>query len=280
MARNDFVLGVAFLLAVPSLASGSHAQYDPSVILESETVRTYAAMEADQGVAVAADRFYAIDNSRIASYDRESGTRLALWVGDPRLFKHLNSCLVQNDELVCANSNYPGVPMASSIEWFDATSLQHLRSYSLGQGSGSLTWLVPKDDIWWAAFANYDEKGGEPGRDHRFTMLVQFDADFVRRQSWIFPDTVLKRLAPRSASGGVWGDDGLLYVTGHDRKEVYVLSLPQAGAVLKHVATIAISTAGQAIAWDPVLARTLWSIDRASAKVVVSRLPRIVDDGE
>jgi hypothetical protein len=62
---------------------------------------------------------------------------------------------------------------------------------------------------------------------------------------------VLDRFAPRSASGGVWGQDGLLYVSGHDRPEVYVLRLPKSRDVLEHVATIASPIEGQAIALDP-----------------------------
>lgn len=227
-------------------------------------------INADFGISAifGKDRFFAIDNSRITAYDRMSGQRLAEWSGDPELFLHLNSCLVQGEELVCAHSNYPGIPMVSSIEWFDATSLRHLRSYSLGSGIGSLTWIVPHEGYWWAAFANYDGRGGEPGRGHRFTTLVQFDENFVRRQSWAFPDSVLERFAPRSSSGGTWGNDGLLYVTGHDERELYVLLLPAAGGVLRHVATIGMPTAGQAIAWDPWEERAIWSIKRHEKDVV------------
>jgi len=40
-------------------------------------------------------------------------------------------------------------------------------------------------------------------------------------------------------------------VTGHDRPELYALRVPDLGGVLEHVATIAIPTDGQAIAWNP-----------------------------
>jgi len=35
-----------------------------------------------------------------------------------------------------------------------------------------------------------------------------------------------------SPSGGRWGSDGFLYVTGHDLLEMYVLKLPIAGGRL------------------------------------------------
>lgn len=243
--------------------------------IEAKEQRRYAAPEARQGVAVSKDRFYAIGNRRIAAYDRETGKLLARWSGNPRRFVHLNSCVVSGSELVCAHSNYPSIPMESSIEWFDARTLRHLRSRPMEKGIGSLTWVVPHEGSWWAAFANYDGKGGEPGRDHRATTLVRYDAAFNKNHSWRFPAKVLAQFAPYSTSGGAWGSDGLLYVTGHDRPVVYVLALQQDGSVLRSVATITVSTAGQAIAWDHWQERSIWSIDRTSSEVVVSKVPLV-----
>ncbi len=167
--------------------------------------------------------------------------------------------------------------MASSLEWFDAITLEHLRSRSLGPGIGSITWFTRHDGFWWAGFANYDGRGGEADRGHRYTVMVQYDDDFVRHQSWLFPDSVLERFAPYSTSGGVWGEDGLLYVTGHDRREVYILARPAAGSTLDHLATVRMSTGGQAISWDRSRERTMWSIDRQSDEVVVSEIPEVAD---
>ena len=137
---------------------------------------------------------------------------------------------------------------------------------------GSLTWIERKGKDWYAAFANYPEaRGGEPGHDHRWTILVKFDAAFHATGSWHFPDDVLARFAPMSCSGGSWGEDGLLYVTGHDRPEMYALRLPEAGTVLDHVATIPIATDGQAFAWDRSHPDEFWAADRAGRSVVVSR---------
>lgn len=239
-----------------------------------ETVRMKAE-EARQGVVADARYVYAISNAEIGKYDRRTGRRVARWQGDPALFKHMNSCILQARAIVCAASNYPEVPQASSVEWFDPRRMEHLRSRSLGPGRGSLTWLDWRDGSWWACFANYDGKGGEPGRDHRLTTLVRYSPNFQELGAWLFPATVLARFAPYSSSGGAWGDDGLLYVTGHDRPELYALRLPKAGSTLQHVATIAIPTNGQAVAWERGAPRVLWSIERKTEEVIASRIPAV-----
>jgi hypothetical protein len=245
-----------------------------SDLAATEMLRIPAA-EARQGVVADARHVYAISNSEIGKYDRVTRRRVALWQGDPQLFKHMNSCRLLRGEIVCAASNYPEVPMASSVEWFDTTRMRHVRSRSLGPGRGSLTWLDWHDGGWWACFANYDGKGGEAGRDHRLTTLVRFSPEFVEQGAWLFPETVLDRFAPYSSSGGAWGGDGLLYVTGHDRPEIYALRLPAAGSRLEYVATIALTTEGQAIAWSTG-ERVLWSIDRRKREIVASSIPPVL----
>jgi hypothetical protein len=260
-------LALIFALA----ASGAAAQ----TVKTAEVVRRYPAAEARQGVAVDARHVYAVDNSVIAKYDKRSGAKVAEWKGDPARFPHLNSCNVIGRELVCASSNYPAVPMASSVEIFDPVRMVHLRSVSLGPQVGSLTWLDRRDGAWWAGFANYGDRGGEPGRDTRWTTLVKFDDRWRRTESWLFPPSVIARMTPRSSSGGAWGDDGLLYVTGHDEPEVYVLKLPRGGATLDHVGTVHVAVEGQAIAFDRSQPRMLYGISRARREVVAMRLPKV-----
>lgn len=261
---------LGFILVLIATTAGAQ---DVAALPAATVIARWPAEEAKQGVAVDARHFYAISNNRIGKYDKRTGARVARWEGDKRLYPHMNSCVVDGSELVCAASNYPAVPMASTVEVFDTGTLRHLRSQTLPPMPGSLTWIERKGKERYAVFANYPEaRGGEPGHDHRWTILVKFDAAFRATGSWHFPEDVLARFAPMSCSGGSWGEDGLLYVTGHDRPEMYALRLPEAGTVLEHVATIPIATDGQAFAWDRSHPGEFWAADRAGRSVVVSRL--------
>lgn len=278
---------LALLAAAPGMAGpltpapvlppprDTHAPPLPVAELQAHELRRYRAPEARQGVAVGADSFYAIVNTRIARYDKRSGAKLAEWVGDRRRILHLNSCTVDGAELVCANSDFPEMPMASSVEVFDAATLRHLRSVPLGVRLGSLTWVERHAGFWWAGFANYDPPIGEPGHDHRWTQVAKLDDQWRQVGGYRFPDSVLERFAPRSNSGGSWGDDGLLYVTGHDRSEIYALREPREGTTLEHVATINAPLDGQAWAWDRSQARTLFGITRHDGEVVSMSVPAI-----
>lgn len=241
----------------------------------AQTLSRLPAPEANQGVAVDGAFVYAIGNSEIGKYDRATGQLAAKWTGDPATFPHLNSCAVIGVELVCASSNYPATPMSSTVEVFDPVRMVHLRSQPLGRQPGSLTWIDRKDGAWWAGFANYDGRGGEPGRDHRFTTVLRFDDRWRVTGAWTFPKSVLARFKPRSSSGGAWGPDGRLYVTGHDHPEVYVLEIPRIGNELTHVATIGVAIEGQAIAFDRSRPGVLYGISRAKREVIEMQLPRV-----
>lgn len=238
-------------------------------------VRCLHAPEARQGAVADMKSVYAIDNSTIARYDKKTGRKTGEWRADPIRFSHLNSCSLRRRVLVCANSNYPQTPMASSAVWVDTQSMRPIRVYDLGRAFGSLTWIEWRKGSWWACFANYDGRGGEKGYDHRATVLVRYDTNFKAEATYRFPDSVLSNFAPRSSSGGAWNSDGFLYVTGHDKRELYVLDMPVRGDILTHVATIETVTSGQAIGWDQSMPRVLWSIERSAASVVGSVIPKV-----
>lgn len=265
------MLGVLLLLATPA------ATLAPSIPQgeAAETVRRIPAAEARQGVAAGPDGIYAVANWTIARYDRKTGERLNMWEGDPARYPHINSCALIKHELVCAASNFPAVPQASSVEFFDPVTLAHKRTVSLGLGTGSLTWVDWREGHWWAMFANYDNKGGEPPRDHRHTVLVKFDPEWRRTESWALPATILDRIAPMSISGGGFGPDGNLWLSGHDLPELYVTRLPQGGATLDHVATVPMEAEGQAIDWDEARPGVLWGISRKSRAMIEMRVPAI-----
>jgi hypothetical protein len=278
--RTLLLLAAASALIAPSAGGAQEvAAPAPAAVPElgaAEPVARWTAEEAKQGVAADARFFYPITNNRIGKYDKKTGKRVAQWEGPRALYPHMNSCVVDGTQLICAASNYPAVPMSSAVEIFDTVTLKHIRSIALPPLPGSLTWIERRGEDWYAGLANYPaDHGGEPGHDHRWTLLVRLDAEFRPTASWHFPESVLSRFDPMSCSGGSWGDDGLLYVTGHDRPELYAMRLPEAGTVLEHVATIPLPTGGQAIAWDRSAPRTLWSLDRKTRNVVASRIPPV-----
>jgi len=234
-----------------------------------ETVRRFSAAEARQGVAVDAAHAYVIDNRAIGKYDKRSGKLVARWRdrdGGPLV--HMNSGTVVGGRLYCAHSNYPAIPAASSIEIFSTDPLEHVDSHSFGLAPGSCTWVDRYNQCWWVLFAHYGGKRAVGGKDNRWTQLVRYDDQWRRTGGWVFPHGVLERFGTHSCSGGSWGPDGLLYCTGHDAAEVYVLRLPRAGSTLEHLTTLEIPMHGQAIAWDRTTRRTLYGVDRPKKQVL------------
>ncbi len=238
-----------------------------------QEIRRYAVPEARQGVAVDDTFFYAITNSAIGKYRRDDGTRVAGWAceeGKPLI--HLNAGIVVGDRLYCAHSNYPGIPSTGSVEIFDTATLKHLDSHSFGHGYGSFTWLDRRDGAWYACFAYYGNRAQEPGRDPSWTQVVKFDDQWRREAAWVFPAEVVEKFHDYSCSGGAFGPDGRLYITGHDNPELYVLAFPDAGSTFVRVDTISIPAEGQAFAWDPTDPWVMWSILKRTHEVIVGRV--------
>jgi hypothetical protein len=159
--------------------------------------------------------------------------------------------------------------MTSSIEIWDARTLEHIGSHSFGINWGSLTWVDFHDGFWWMTFANYDQPYG-PDRTaygHKAaTQLIKFTQDFSMVESWVLPQSILEKFGIMSNSGGSWGPDGFLYLTGHDLGELYKVQLPSAGSVLALVATIQIPVRGQGIAWDRSDPGVLYGVVRATSQ--------------
>jgi hypothetical protein len=226
-------------------------------------------------VAVDKDFFYVINNSSIQKYTKTDGKLISSWDGAKQGIKHLNSGVVIKGRLYCANSNYPEIPMASSVEIFDTKTLQHVANHSFGIAQhGSLTWIDEKDGFWYIGFAHYGGKDASEGRDVRWTSLVKYTKEWQQVESWIFPKNIVALFTPKSNSGGAWGQDGLLYLTGHDKPELYVMKLPASGYTLEHVKTIPVGMYGQGIAIDRSVKDKLviYGIDRGANTVVVDEI--------
>jgi len=235
-----------------------------------EQIGEFTIPEANQGVGVDARHFYAVDNYVIGKYDKKTGKLLKKWQGAKSgPIVHLDSAMLMDGKLYAAHSNYPDWPMTSSLEIFDAETMEHIGTHSFGIQWGSLTWVDWHDSHWWMTFANYDRLFG-PGKTpygHKAnTVMVKFTKDFRPLQSWTLPKAILDRFEDMSNSGGSWGPDGYLYLTGHDPAELYRMRLPKAGSVLELVDVIPMNIRGQGIAWDRSQPGVIYGIIRATVK--------------
>ncbi|NWG12225.1 MAG: hypothetical protein HXY20_01685 [Acidobacteria bacterium] len=261
------ILPAAGAAQEPSSAGNAAAR------IKIRELRRFPAAEATQGVAVDGRHFYAVGNHSIGKYDKKNGKRTAGWeCPEGRPLIHLNSGVVHEGKLYCAHSNYPGVPMTSSIEIWDTESMRHIDHRSFGIYVGSATWVDFHKGFWYVAFAHYANRAAEPNRDPRWTTILQFDRAWNRLQGWVFPGALLERFAPSSNSGGVFTGEGLLYCTGHDAPEIYVMKFPEGGSTLEWVETLGFASPGQGIALDPYEPGLLYSIHKANREVIVSQI--------
>jgi hypothetical protein len=236
------------------------------------TEAEFTASEAKQGVAVDKNYIYVVSDTSIAKYNKFNFKHITTWYEQPGgPIKHLDSGVIVDGKLYCANSNYPQVPMVSSIEIWDAETMQHIGSHSFGIYRGSCTWVDRYDGFWWATFAHYEKWKKKTAKGTQWTSVVKLDDNFNEIQSWIFPEQVIERLKPMSNSGGSWGPDGFLYCTGHDSLEVYKMKIPARGSVLQLIDIIPVAIKGQGIAWDRTEPGMLYGIRKKTRTVVKSR---------
>ncbi|MFO1485634.1 MAG: DUF1080 domain-containing protein [Verrucomicrobiaceae bacterium] len=233
-----------------------------------EELKRFKADEAHQGVAVDGEHFYAITNAAIGKYRKDTGERVGGWKETKKgHIKHLNAGLILDGKLWCAHSNYPEMPMKSSVEVFEPKTMQHLESIDLTDADGSLTWVDRRDGEWFACFAQY-AKTGDPAR----TRVLRFDTQWKKTGELGFPPEMIAKFGKNSSSGGSFGPNRHLFITGHDAQELYVLDFPVTGDVWTWRTAIPISAHGQAFAWDRSEPGVLYSIDRKTHEVIVSRL--------
>lgn len=249
--------------------------------LNSTTSRQIKAPDAIQGVAVDQDYLYSINDYSITKHNKTTGKALLQWYGgEYGPIIHLDGGVVIGDILYAPHSNYAAVPLTSSVEMWNTSSMEHIVSHSFGVYRGSLTWIdQDQNGTWFGVFANYDRV--QPGQTTPYgltmnTQIVQFNDDWSVARSWIYPDALWQSFSPMSNSGGSFGPDGWLYITGHDATEVFVIKLPNAGSIAIWVATIwTPDIAGQGIAWDRSEGTdgSLYGISRESTEIVEMRAP-------
>ena len=151
-------------------------------------------------MAVDATSFYAISNRTIARYEKGTSEWLAHWTAPAgSAILHLNSGVVVDGRLYCANSNWPRTPLKNSVEVFDAKALQHLDSISFSESEGAINWIEQHRGSWWIVFAFYGDA------EVRRTKLIRYDDDWKPTGEWSFPESVIQRFLPNSNSGGAFG---------------------------------------------------------------------------
>lgn len=236
---------------------------DPTV----ELLRQVKSPAAHQAVAVDATSFFAIASQAIARYDKQTDECLVRWQApEESNIRHLNSGVVIDGRLYCANSNWPKKPLENTIEIFDPETLEHLESKPFAEAQGAINWIDRHQAAWWIVFAFYGDA------EVRRTRLVRYDDDWKETGRWTFPELVVQRFLPNSNSGGAFGPQGKLFLTGHDHAELYVVDVPQRAGELQYITTVPAPIAGQGIAWDPHAPGTLLGIVRARREVVFVRV--------
>jgi len=272
--RLSFLARATWLLLSVAPAIVTASDHPDFSTWRMEEIRRFTTPEARQGV-VADERFiYVIDNFTLGKFDKKTFARVGGWQGEkggPVI--HLNAGIIHEGKLVLAHSNFPEVPMAGSIEWFDPETMLPAGSQSIGAYFGSVNWVLRHEGAWFVCFAHYGNRAAEPNRDPTWTSLVRFDDQWRRTGGWVFPKAIYAHIGGAyTLSGGAFGPGGYLYVTGHDDPELYVMRFPKQGSVLEWLGTIPIQAEGQAFAWDPVDPWVFYSLVRSTREVVISRL--------
>jgi hypothetical protein len=272
-----------FFIILTAVVLMQHSVFAEPPRFNAQILERFPSADAYQAIAVDTDYFYTVNNRQISRHLKGNGELVEQWDEASKLESpliHLDSGVIIDGELIGVHSNYPRWPMRSSIEFFDSATLQHKRRRDFGVFLGSMTWLDRYDDAWWGAFGNYDivQVGmTEPYGETRNTVVVKFDEQFNVAQQWRLPDEIIERITPMSNSGGSWGADDLLYLTGHDHPEIYVMKAPVDSEVLSWIATVQVpGLNGQGIAWDRSSeSNELWAILRASRQALKIRMPKI-----
>lgn len=272
------------ILAIVSLASlvACGAQRAPLSDAEpTVTLTRFKSDDARQGVAVDAKHIYAISNKRISKLLKSNG--ILVKSSSPETARkasitHLNSGVIHDGQLYTAHSNWPHPFIRNSIEVWTAENLKHVTTHFLSTDNAYLSWLDHHQGAWWAAFVEYPVVTQE-FTQHNFaelkTRVVKMDDSFRITKRYRFPVALLQRLYPMSNSGASWGPDGCLYLTGHNRSELYVARLPASGDTLHWTATISLpDIEGQGIAWDRDSSEPrLYGIRRSSMEILGMPIP-------
>ena len=266
-----------------------------------DTVWFAQSRDARQAVAADAQYAYAISDKSISKIHRATNQVIMRWkyedahagidqVGDAdklAQIKHLNSGVIIENRLYSAHSNWPELPAHNTIEVWDVDSMTQVESIELAGGNTWITWIDHYRDHWWVVLARYDavtgalgnrvstaSAGGKDSANDSRTRLLRLDMDFKILDTWYFPPELIAEFAPMSNSGGSWGPDGKLWLTGHDQPRAYITTLPHTGSQLVWESSVPLADIeGQGIAWDRSANEpTLFGVRRTAKWLVAMRV--------
>ncbi len=250
-----------------------HIPLSPVDAQEVKALKRIAAPNATQAVAADSLHYYTISNSRIIKRKKSDDQVVDSWEGKKDgPISHLNSGIIRNGIMYCASSNYPQVPMASSIEMFDTKKMEHIGNHSWGIYIGSCTWIDWWEDAWYVMFVHYENEAQQGDLGVAYTTLAKFDEDWRRTAGWTLPDSLVNHLRPMSISGGIMISDSSMFLSPHHFEELYEMHLPKMGHELIWKQTIQVPFQGQGFAVDLKEKDTYWGIHRQNREVIHIKL--------
>ncbi len=214
-----------------------------------------AAPEATQAAA-ADERFvYAIANKVVAKYDRATGRLLERSTGDAT---HLNTGYFLDGKMYCAHSNFPSKPEHSEIKVLDPAKMVLLD----GEGFWRQRWQphlgrAGRRPLVGAISRSTAKRMPKPISPSS-TIGAKSRGGFIRRG-----DQVVRR---EQRVVRIW-QDGRCWSPATTSARCSVLTVPEEGRVLRHVATVAAPFTGQGFATDPKTGGLI-GIDRAQRQII------------
>jgi len=219
------------------------------ILLYVENDDTFRTDDAYQGVAVSDKFIFVINTNSISKHDKTNYSKLKT----KKIDGHANGGIVLNNMLHITN-NPKG---SNSIGIYDL-DLNFVKSIKINV-NGSLTWIDFYNNEWWGMVVYYK-------KDVRKTRLVKFNRKWQIVKEWKWPKKILERLYPYSISGGQFNKrNGLLYLTGHDRQEIYIVRINPNSNILELVSIEEIPFSGQGISFH---GGYLYGIDREKREVI------------
>ena len=226
---------------------------------------------AKQAVTASKRFVFVINNNTIEKRNKVTWEKVAE-KNFPKLH-HLNSSVIINNKIYCAHSNYPEIPMHSSIEIFDTKTLSHIESHSFGIENGSCTWIDKVGKYYYVFFAHYANANKmQKNRDVSWSQLVKYDENWSRVAGWVLPRELLERVSPYSISGGIFLNKHQILATHHHHKEFYLLSIPKMNSELILEKIIPTTIRGQGISYDNKNHNIIWGINKKTQEVIKVKL--------